>query len=309
MPRTRKTRPDRHTDDAAGDDRGEGGAPFVSVEDVHLAFGEKKVLTGLSLEIRRGDTISIFGESGSGKTVLLRVMLGLQKPDRGRVRLFGTDIADLSDEQMEPVRRRISVVYQAGALYSALTVAENIALELKEVLELPKKEIEQRIRESLDAVGLSDVDPDLLPDELSGGMKKRLAVARAIAPHPEMIFYDEPTSGLDPINSARILTLIRELHDQMGATSVVVTHDLKGASAISNRVVLIADGKAAFDGTPDAFLTTKQENVVAFRAAAPSFADFGSASRPANAASGSRPPRPDGGRSPARGSRNRDVVS
>lgn len=250
---------------------------LVVVEGVDVSFGPKRVLEGVSLTVRRGETVALLAESGGGKTVLLKVILGLVRPQAGRVRVFGTDVharrrRALSDAGLDAIRRRISVVYQGGALYSGMTVAENVALELTEVLRLPKAEVARRVRESLEAVGLGEVNPDLVPDELSGGMRKRLAVARAIAPHPEMIFYDEPTSGLDPINSARILSLIRALHGTYGVTSVVVTHDVRGAMAIADRMVLLARGKVAFDGPPDAFAASRDPDVVAFRAAAPGFA-------------------------------------
>ena len=247
--------------------------PPVVVEDIHIAFGEKVVLDGVSLAIERGETVAILGESGGGKSLLLKVMLGIQVPDKGRVRLFGTDIKDKTDDDLEPLRRRLSVVYQGSALFSGMSVEENVALELREILKLPEDEIEKRVKESLDAAGLEDVDRKLLPDELSGGMKKRLAVARAIAPRPEVIFYDEPTSGLDPINSARVLELIQGLHKKAAATSVVVTHDLRGARKIASRLVLLAGGHIVFDGTPDEFMKSEDKDVIAYRAAVAAVVD------------------------------------
>ena len=246
---------------------GNATAPPVTVAGIFLAFGENRVLEGISLEIQKGETVAILGESGGGKTVLLKVMIGIQAPDKGQVRLFGTDIIGLTDEQMEPMRRRMSVVFQGSAIYSGLTVEENVALELREIWKLSEKEIAVRVKEALAAVGLEEVDPALVPDELSGGMKKRLAVARAIATKPEVIFYDEPTSGLDPINSGRILELIVEMHRQTAATSVIVTHDLRGACKIANRIILLADHLVAFDGTPEAFITSKEQAVEAYRTA------------------------------------------
>ncbi len=247
--------------------------PAIDVEDAHVAFGPKQVLKGITIRIARGETVAILGESGGGKTVLLKVMLGLLTPEPGRVRLLGVDIGKLSEHQLEPIRARCSVVYQGGALFSGMNVGENIALELKEVLHLPNDEIERRVRWSLDAVGLGDVNPALSPHELSGGMKKRLSVARAIAPKPEVIFYDEPTSGLDPLNSARILSLIDDLHQRLHVTSVVVTHDLRGACKISDRIVLLYAGKIAFDGAPSKFIRSTDPVVVAFRSSAPGFDD------------------------------------
>ncbi len=277
-----KSRPAGGAEESAQRPQGEGRekpkGPAIEVEDVHVSFGEpgsggeKVVLDGISLKVDAGEAIAILGESGGGKTVLLRVILGLLEPQKGRVRLLGTDVIGLSDEELEPLRRRISVVLQNSALYSGMTVEENIALELSEVLDLPQAEIDKRVKESLAAVGLEEVKPDQAPDELSGGMKKRVAVARAVAPHPEMIFYDEPTSGLDPMNSARILDLIHDLHVKQGVTSIVVTHDIDGASKIAGRIVLLAKGKVAFDGTPEEFAKSSDPAVDAFRKAAPGFA-------------------------------------
>ncbi len=243
--------------------------PAIEARDVHVAFGAKQVLKGVDLVVRRGETITLLGESGSGKTVLLKVILGLLTPDRGQVRLLGTDVVGASDEVLLPVRARCGVVYQQGALYSGMTVAENIALALEEVLHLRKEDVAERIRESLEAVGLGGTDPTMNPVELSGGMKKRLAVARAVAPRPEVLFYDEPTSGLDPLNSARILGLIQSLHDRLRVTSLVVTHDVLGACGISDRIVLLSDGTLVFDGTPAEFLASRVPGVRAFRDSTP----------------------------------------
>jgi phospholipid/cholesterol/gamma-HCH transport system ATP-binding protein len=239
--------------------------PVVVAEDVHVSFGDKRVLTGASLRVSRGETVAILGESGGGKTVFLRVMLALLRPDRGRVRIFGTDVIDKTEDELEDVRRRVSVVYQMGALFSGLDVYENIALELREVLRLKASEIDRRVRESLEAVGLGDMDPHKMPEDLSGGMRKRVAVARAIAPRPELIVYDEPVSGLDPINSARVLDLIKELHDRMGVTSVLVTHDVVGACRIATRIALLSGGVFVFDGPPKRFLASRREEVATFR--------------------------------------------
>jgi len=238
--------------------------PVLDVRDAHVSFGPKPVLRGVTVRILRGETVSILGESGGGKTVLLKVMLGLLPADPGSARLLGVDLAGLSDDALIPLRKRCSVVYQGGALFSGLDVGENVALELREVLRLPAAEIAARVHWALDAVGLGDTNPRLQPEELSGGMKKRLAVARAIAPHPEVIFYDEPTSGLDPLNSARILHLISELRERLGVTSVVVTHDVHGACAISDRILFLSGGRLAFDGPPDGFLASTDPRVAAF---------------------------------------------
>jgi len=247
---------------------GEDG-PCIDVEGVHLSFGDKQVLQGVDLSIGHGETVAVMGESGGGKTVLLKVILGLVAPTKGRVRLFGQDITGLNDEDMIPIRKRSSVVFQDSALYNALTVEENIALELRELLELPEEEVAARVKEAIESVGLTDLQPDQSPRELSGGMRKRLAVARAVAPKPEVILYDEPTSGLDPPNSARILALIKGLHDRLAVTGVFVTHDIDGACEVASRVVFLADGVVAFDGTPEEFRASDDERIRSFRTSSP----------------------------------------
>jgi phospholipid/cholesterol/gamma-HCH transport system ATP-binding protein len=239
---------------------------------VRLSFGEKTVLDGVSFEVRRAETVLLLGESGGGKSMLLRTILGLQEPDGGSVRLLGVDVVGAGEAEWEPVLRRIGIVYQSSALYSGLTVEENVALELREVLKLPEADVARRVRRSLEAVGLGDTDPSLLPEALSGGMRKRLAVARAIAPEPEVLFYDEPTSGLDPILSARILALIGDLDESYGVTSLVVTHDVRGATGIADRILLLAGGRIAFDGAPGEFESSGAKEVRAYLDAAPGFA-------------------------------------
>jgi phospholipid/cholesterol/gamma-HCH transport system ATP-binding protein len=238
--------------------------PVVDIRGLSVSFGGNHVLRGIDLEVRPGETFALLGGSGSGKTVLLRAILGLDHPDGGTVRVFGCDVADLGEGDWEPLRRRMSVVFQGGALYGALNVAENVALVPRELLSLSEEDIARRVDESLVAVGLGDVDRDLLPASLSGGMKKRLAVARAIATHPELILYDEPTSGLDPFNSALVLGLIRRLHDERGVTSIVVTHDVQGACSIADRVGVLVGGRLVFLGSPRELLRSSHPGVLPF---------------------------------------------
>jgi phospholipid/cholesterol/gamma-HCH transport system ATP-binding protein len=237
---------------------------ILVVERLSLAFGSNRVLRGIDLTVRRGETFALLGGSGSGKTVLLRAVLGLERPDAGRILLFGRDVSALAEPEWEQLRKRISVVFQGGALYGALTVADNVALVLRELLHLPEPEVRRRVDEALFSVGLGDIDRDLVPGALSGGMKKRLAVARAIAPDPELLLYDEPTSGLDPFNSALVLALIRRLQEERGVTSLVVTHDVQGAAAIADRVGVLVGGVLEFVGTPSEFLASKAPAVQPF---------------------------------------------
>jgi phospholipid/cholesterol/gamma-HCH transport system ATP-binding protein len=241
------------------------GDAVLDVRGLSVSFGSNRVLRGVDLTVRRGETFALLGGSGSGKTVLLRAVLGLERIDGGGIRLLGRDVAGLEETEWEALRRRISVVFQGGALYGALTVAENVALVLRELLHLPEAEVRRRTDESLAAVGLADVDRSLLPGELSGGMKKRLAVARAIAVDPELLVYDEPTSGLDPFNSGLVLALIRRLQTERGVTSLVVTHDVPGALAIADRLAVLVGGVLAFTGTPAEFLASDLPGVRPFQ--------------------------------------------
>jgi phospholipid/cholesterol/gamma-HCH transport system ATP-binding protein len=229
-----------------------------------VSFGDNHVLRGIDLVVPRGETFALLGASGSGKTVLLRTVLGLQSIDGGTIRLFGEDIGHLKESEWKPLRRRTSVVFQGGALYGALTVAENVALVLHELHHLPAATIARRVDEALEAVGLGSIDRAMMPGELSGGMKKRLAVARAIATRPDLILYDEPTSGLDPHNSALVLGLIRRLHDERGVTSVVVTHDVMGACSIAQRIGVLVKGRLVFLGLPADLLASRDPAVLPF---------------------------------------------
>ena len=246
------------------DGRPAGSDTIVAIEGLFVSFADNHVLRGIDLTVRRGETFALLGASGSGKTVLLRAILGLEAPDAGAIRLFGREIGSLSEREWEPLRRRMSVVFQGGALYGAMTVAENVALVPRELLGLSEEDIPACVEESLRAVGLGDVDRGLFPSSLSGGMKKRLAVARAIATHPDLLLYDEPTSGLDPFNSARILALIRRLHDERHATSIVVTHDVLGACSIADRIGVLVGGRLVFLGTPEELLASEHPDVLPF---------------------------------------------
>ena len=243
----------------------------IEVDDAYVAFGAKEVLRGITLHIPRGQAIAILGESGGGKTVLLKVMLGLIPPDAGRVRLLGVEIGDLSEEELSPIRARCSVVYQGGALFSGMNVGENIALELKEVLGLPEAEITKRVREALDAVGLGDVNVSLAPHELSGGMKKRLAVARAIAPQARGDLLRRADERPRPAQ-------LRAHPRADRRPPPAAERDQRRGHArparrvqISDRIVLLAGGRIAFDGPPAGFVASPDPTVVAFRSSAPGF--------------------------------------
>lgn len=210
--------------------------------------GGGQVLFDVRLQVPAGTTLALLGASGSGKTTLLHVLLGLLKPQGGRVLVDGVDIVPLSEKNLRPVRRRMGVVFQDGALFDSLTVGENVSFLIRESMRLPEEEIERRTLSQLDYVGLADT-LDLMPDELSGGMRRRVAVARAMAAaDPAIMVYDEPTSGLDPITADTICDLVRKVSEEKGLTSVIVTHRLRDAFKVADQVVLFKEGRVHFSG-------------------------------------------------------------
>lgn len=246
----------------------------IRVEDLHKAFGDLRVLRGVDLEVRRADLLAIVGPSGCGKTVLLDHIIGLHAPDRGRVLVANherngaplLDLAELDQSELDAIRRHWAVVFQRNALFSG-TVYENIALWLREVGHLSEKEILPRVKHSLNAVGLdfeSVMDKDR--DELSGGMAKRVAVARAVAMNPHLIFYDEPTTGLDPHHAGQIHELLIDTHnatldDGTPRTSVLITHDKDLLARLKPRIVMLHEGRVFFDGPYDEFEESDSELV------------------------------------------------
>jgi phospholipid/cholesterol/gamma-HCH transport system ATP-binding protein len=251
--------------EAAAGPRPAGEAePAVRLEGVWKGFGGGPVLRGLDLAVGRGSTVTVMGGSGSGKTVLLRLTAGLIKPDRGRVRTLATDIAPLPEEALLPVRRRMGFVFQGAALFDSLNVYENVAYPLREHASLPEAEIAERVHRLLARVGLHDVD-EKLPAELSGGMRKRVGIARALVLEPELVLYDEPTAGLDPTN-ARLITELVETLKAEGAseTAMVVTHDLDFARAVSDQIAVLIEGRIAEIGSADAVLHSSRPDVRAF---------------------------------------------
>lgn len=215
--------------------------PVIEVSGLRMAFGKHVVHDDLDLRVRRGEILTVVGGSGSGKTVLLRQILGLQKPSAGSVRVFGQPVHGAGAEQALAMRRRWGVLFQAGALFSALSVFDNVALPLRELRSLPEAVIRDAVMTRLSLAGLSAGDAGKAPADLSGGMIKRVALARALALDPELLFLDEPTAGLDPTRSDEFVALIRQLHRQLGFTVVMVTHDLDTLFALSDRVAVLAD--------------------------------------------------------------------
>lgn len=222
----------------------------IEVKKAYKAFNDRIVLNELDLEVRKGETLVIIGRSGCGKSVLLKHIIGLVKPDRGEILINGVNISLLKAKELNELRMRFGMLFQGAALFDSLTIGENVGFGLTEHSQLDRPEIERRIEESLQMVGLKGVQ-DRKPAELSGGMKKRAALARAVCIQPEILLYDEPTTGLDPIMADVINDLIISLHDKMKMTSVVVTHDMTSAYKIATRIAMMYQGKIIQIGTPD----------------------------------------------------------
>jgi len=226
------------------------GDTLVEIDDLHFAYGERQVLSGVNLRIRRGNVVAILGTSGSGKTTLLRLLGGQLRPSRGRVRVAGQVVHELDTRRLYQLRRHMGMMFQAGGLFSDLSVFDNIAFPLREHTSLPEDIVRDLVLMKLHAVGLRGAHT-LMPVELSGGMSRRVALARAIAMDPMLIMYDEPFAGLDPISLNVIANLIRRLNDALGATSIVVTYDVSESLKVADHACFISDGKIAAHGSAE----------------------------------------------------------
>jgi phospholipid/cholesterol/gamma-HCH transport system ATP-binding protein len=226
---------------------------MIQVIDVHRAFGGQQVLRGVNLHVQKGEILAIVGRSGSGKTVLLRLMIGLVRPDRGQILIEATDITQLSGRRLDRVRERFGMLFQGGALFDSMTVFENVAFPLREKTKLPAAEITAQVQKMLESVGLGEMGYKY-PAELSGGMKKRTALARALITNPAMVLFDEPTTGLDPILVHAIHQLIQDTHDTFGYTAVLVSHEIPEVFDIATRVAVIHEGRIIAEGTPQMIL-------------------------------------------------------
>jgi phospholipid/cholesterol/gamma-HCH transport system ATP-binding protein len=238
-------------------------AGVIEIRDLHKAFGEQKVLNGINLEVERGETVAVLGRSGGGKSVLLKLLIRLQTPDSGSIRVADQEITDLGDKQLNEVRKKIGFLFQQAALYDSLTVEENVAFPLKRHTKASVEEQRKRARDLLAEVGM-DRDLEKLPSEISGGMQKRVGLARALALDPEILLFDEPTAGLDPITAAEIGNLINDLKQKRRMSAIVVTHDVHGAKAYSDRMVLLHNGNIKAEGSFEELQSSKDEFVADF---------------------------------------------
>ena len=242
---------------------------MIDIRHVYQTFGNRHILKDVSLSIQDGETMVILGASGSGKSTLLKLIIGLLRPTSGEVLVNGKDMAKLSEQELNEERRHMGMVFQYSALFDSMNVKENVAFGLRMHTKLSEEEIEKVVQEKLKLVGLEGIE-DLMPSSLSGGMKKRVSLARAIALEPDIILYDEPTAGLDPIRSTDISLLIRNTQKVMHATSVVVTHDLKSAEMIADRMAFLYEGYFLAIGKPEELYASKDERVRQFMNGLPS---------------------------------------
>ncbi len=238
-------------------------SPIVEFRGIELQFGEKPILRGVDLRIARGDRLVVLGQSGGGKSTLLRLCVGILKPTRGAVIFDGTDLGRLSRRKLNRIRQRVGMVYQSSALISSLSVRENLALPLEELTDKPRREIDELVEAKLALVGMTEAI-EKMPAELSGGMRRRVGIARGIMLDPELILFDEPSAGLDPVISGVVDDLIIALTDQIGATSIIVTHEMESAFKIATRMAMLFEGKIIADGTPEQFRAHENPVVAQF---------------------------------------------
>lgn len=236
---------------------------MIRIENIYKSFGDKEVLGGVNFEVKKGETFLIIGRSGAGKTVLLKNIIGLMKPDKGNILIDGLNITKLKKSELEKVRLQFGLVFQSSALFDFLTIEENVGFFFYQHTNLGREEIRQRVKKVLALVGLEGIE-SLHPYELSGGMKKRVAIARAIIYNPKIIIYDEPTTGIDPIAVDKVASLIEDLHSQLSVTSLVVTHDLEVGLKLADRLAFILGGKIIFEGNQEDLKNTDDRRVIQF---------------------------------------------
>lgn len=236
--------------------------PILSIKDLKKSFGDNHVLNGFTLELFEGENLVLMGKSGSGKSVMIRCLVGLMQPDNGTLEIMGKDISKLSQKEFNELRTQLGFLFQGSALYDSMTVRENLEFPMRQQNKTEEESL-KLVLEALESVGLVDAI-DLMPDELSGGMKRRIALARAIILKPKIIIYDEPTTGLDPITAKEIIQLMRNIQQNYKTSSLIITHDVDCARVISNRMILLIDGINYAEGTFEELSTNKDEKIQAF---------------------------------------------
>ncbi|HWQ32066.1 MAG TPA: ABC transporter ATP-binding protein [Blastocatellia bacterium] len=240
-----------------------GDKPAVQIKGLRKSFGRQTVLDGIDLEVPQGETLTVLGRSGTGKSVLLKLIIGLQQPDAGSIEIFGQEVIGLPVAELNQIRKRIGFLFQQAALYDSLTVAENVAFPLRRHTKMNDDEINDRVRELLARVGM-EKDVQKMPADISGGMKKRVGLARALALDPEVMLLDEPTAGLDPITTEEIDELIQGLNQERGITSIVVTHDLLSVRRLADRIVMLKEGHIVAEGGLDELRRSRDPFVAEF---------------------------------------------
>ena len=239
---------------------------MIKIEDLHKSFNGVAVLKGVSLEVEKGELLALIGRSGYGKSVLLKHVAGLLKPDRGRILVEGQDLCRLRGRELARVRDRLGFLFQSGALFDSMTILDNVAFPLREKTKLSEREIREKVRIELDQVGLEGAE-EKYPSQISGGMVKRASLARALIEEPEIMLIDEPTTGLDPLTGQTILNLIDACHDRLQFSGIVVTHEVPKIFEIVNKVVMLHEGRVVFFGTPEEILSSQDDTVQTFVAA------------------------------------------
>ncbi|HBO96971.1 MAG TPA: ABC transporter ATP-binding protein [Candidatus Omnitrophica bacterium] len=236
---------------------------MIEIAHLHKSFGNHVILNDLNLTIKEGETKVVIGRSGTGKSVLLKNIIGIMRPDSGSIKINGVEVTDLNEREYNKIRMQMGMVFQGGALFDSMNVAENVAFVLDEFMSVDKKTVRAKVERSLGMVGLSGIE-GMMPSELSGGMRKRVSLARVLCMEPRIIFYDEPTTGVDPITSDVINNLIVDLRHKLKVTSIVVTHDMNSAYKVADNIVMLYHGQVVAEGTPKEIQGTKHPVVKQF---------------------------------------------